>query len=111
MGEGRGPRRRGADGRAASALRRGIRRPLDLREKEGLALINGTDGMLGMLLLALHDLAMLLDTADVAAAMSIESQLGTDAVSPRTYGPSPAGRAGGIRGQPARLPRRLADRG
>jgi histidine ammonia-lyase len=54
--------------------------PLILREKEGLALINGTDGMLGMLLLALHDLSMLLDTADVAAAMSIESQLGTDAV-------------------------------
>jgi histidine ammonia-lyase len=54
--------------------------PLMLREKEGLALINGTDGMLGMLLLALHDLSMLLDTADVAAAMSIESQLGTDAV-------------------------------
>ena len=51
-----------------------------LREKEGLALINGTDGMLGMLLLALHDLSMLLETADVAAAMSIESQLGTDAV-------------------------------
>lgn len=54
--------------------------PLELREKEGLALINGTDGMLGMLLLALHDLSVLLDTADLAAAMSIESQLGTDAV-------------------------------
>ena len=50
--------------------------PLVLREKEGLALINGTDGMLGMLLLALHDLSVLLLTADVAAAMSIESQLG-----------------------------------
>ncbi|MDN3495967.1 aromatic amino acid lyase, partial [Planococcus sp. APC 4015] len=45
-----------------------------------LALINGTDGMLGMLLLAVHDLGMLLDVADLAAAMSIESQLGTDAV-------------------------------
>jgi histidine ammonia-lyase len=55
-------------------------RPLVLREKEGLALINGTDGMLGMLLLALHDLSMLLDTADVAAGMSVEAQLGTDAV-------------------------------
>ncbi|KQS99394.1 histidine ammonia-lyase [Cellulomonas sp. Leaf395] len=51
-----------------------------LTEKEGLALINGTDGMLGMLALALHDLANLLDTADVAAAMSVESLLGTDAV-------------------------------
>ncbi|WP_431801618.1 histidine ammonia-lyase [Microbacterium sp. bgisy203] len=54
--------------------------PLVLEEKEGLALINGTDGMLGMLLLALHDLTVLLDTADVAAALSVESQLGTDAV-------------------------------
>ena len=54
--------------------------PLQLREKEGLALINGTDGMLGMLSLALHDLGELFDTADLAAAMSIESQLGTDAV-------------------------------
>ncbi|MGF6821765.1 histidine ammonia-lyase [Microbacterium sp. ZKA21] len=54
--------------------------PLVLEEKEGLALINGTDGMLGMLALALHDLDVLLTTADVAAAMSVESQLGTDAV-------------------------------
>ncbi|MFB7251978.1 histidine ammonia-lyase [Microbacterium sp. NPDC056234] len=54
--------------------------PLVLEEKEGLALINGTDGMLGMLVLALHDLDVLLTTADVAAAMSVESQLGTDAV-------------------------------
>ncbi|GEL96836.1 histidine ammonia-lyase [Cellulomonas terrae] len=52
----------------------------ELTEKEGLALINGTDGMLGMLALALHDLEQLLDTADVAAAMSVESLLGTDAV-------------------------------
>lgn len=54
--------------------------PLTLVEKEGLALINGTDGMLSMLLLAMHDIEMLLVTADVAAAMSVESQFGTDAV-------------------------------
>lgn len=54
--------------------------PLVLLEKEGLALINGTDGMLGMLVLALHDLEVLITTADLAAAMSIESQFGTDAV-------------------------------
>ena len=65
---------------ASDALAAASLTPLELREKEGLALINGTDGMLGMLLLALHDLSMLLETADVAAAMSIESQLGTDAV-------------------------------
>ncbi|MFV0320259.1 MAG: histidine ammonia-lyase [Microbacterium sp.] len=65
---------------AADALRAASISPLVLEEKEGLALINGTDGMLGMLLLAVHDLHTLLDTADIAAAMSIESQLGTDAV-------------------------------
>jgi histidine ammonia-lyase len=54
--------------------------PVELAEKEGLALINGTDGMLGMLLLAAHDLTALLRTADIAAAMSVEAQLGTDAV-------------------------------
>ncbi|MET4158291.1 histidine ammonia-lyase [Agromyces sp. PvR057] len=54
--------------------------PLRLGEKEGLALINGTDGMLGMLALAIDDLRMLLATADVAAAMSVEGLMGTDAV-------------------------------
>jgi histidine ammonia-lyase len=54
--------------------------PLQLAEKEGLALVNGTDGMLGMLVLALDDLRRLLTTADVAAAMSVEALLGTDAV-------------------------------
>ena len=54
--------------------------PVQLAEKEGLALINGTDGMLGMLVLALHDLGLLLRTADVVAAMSVEALLGTDRV-------------------------------
>jgi histidine ammonia-lyase len=52
--------------------------PLEFAEKEGLALINGTDGMLGMLVLALHDLHRLLDVADLTAAMSVEALLGTD---------------------------------
>ncbi|MFB7845122.1 histidine ammonia-lyase [Microbacterium sp. NPDC056052] len=65
---------------AADALATAGIAPLELVEKEGLALINGTDGMLGMLVLALHDLEDLLITADISAAMSIESQLGTDAV-------------------------------
>ncbi|MEY2461812.1 MAG: histidine ammonia-lyase [Acidimicrobiaceae bacterium] len=51
---------------------------LPLEAKEGLALINGTDGMLGMLVLACADLSMLLRTADVSAAMSVEGLLGTD---------------------------------
>ena len=54
--------------------------PVELQEKEGLALINGTDGMLGMLILALTDLRALADIADVTAAMSVEGLLGTDAV-------------------------------
>ncbi|MFD6133928.1 histidine ammonia-lyase [Isoptericola sp. NPDC060257] len=64
---------------AADALRSAGIAPLELREKEGLALINGTDGMLGMLCLALDDLHRLLATADVAAASSVEALLGSDA--------------------------------
>ncbi|UVS81682.1 histidine ammonia-lyase [Actinokineospora sp. UTMC 2448] len=65
---------------AAQALREAGIEPVVLAEKEGLALINGTDGMLGMLALALHDLNILLDTADLTAAMSVEALLGTDRV-------------------------------
>lgn len=55
-------------------------RPIIFAEKEGLALINGTDGMLGQLILALTDLDSLLKVADIAAAMSVEGLLGTDRV-------------------------------
>lgn len=65
---------------AADALAAAGIVPVTLVEKEGLALINGTDGMLGMLLMACHDLWLLLRTADVTAAMSVEALLGTDAV-------------------------------
>jgi histidine ammonia-lyase len=54
--------------------------PVELQAKEGLALINGTDGMLGMLVLAIHDLRELLKVADIAAAMSVEGLLATDRV-------------------------------
>ncbi|MDJ0312260.1 histidine ammonia-lyase [Arthrobacter sp. H35-D1] len=54
--------------------------PVELAEKEGLALVNGTDGMLGMLLMAIADLQMLLTTADITAALSVEGLLGTDQV-------------------------------
>ncbi len=74
---------RDAEGRrrdAAEALHEAGIAPIVLAEKEGLALINGTDGMLGMLVLAIADLRLLLATADVTAAMSVEGLLGTDAV-------------------------------
>jgi histidine ammonia-lyase len=53
--------------------------PIELEAKEGLALINGTDGMLGMLVLAVEDLRGLLRAVDITAAMSVEGLLGTDA--------------------------------
>jgi histidine ammonia-lyase len=65
---------------AAQALAAAGLAPVELAEKEGLALINGTDGMLGMLALAIEDLTGLLKVADVTAAMSVEGQLGTDRV-------------------------------
>ena len=65
---------------AQRALERAGLSPVRLQTKEGLALINGTDGMLGMLILALEDLRLLLETADVTTAMSVEALLGTDRV-------------------------------
>ncbi|HEY5840190.1 MAG TPA: histidine ammonia-lyase [Mycobacterium sp.] len=64
----------------ADALRAHGLAPVTFFEKEGLALINGTDGMLGQLVLALTDLDNLFRLADIAAAMSVEGQLGTDRV-------------------------------
>lgn len=54
--------------------------PVELREKEGLALLNGTDGMLGMLVMALADLAKLYTSADITAALTLEALLGSEKV-------------------------------
>ncbi|MEV4682580.1 histidine ammonia-lyase [Streptomyces kurssanovii] len=54
--------------------------PVELREKEGLALLNGTDGMLGMLVMALADLHRLYKSADITAALTLEALLGTEKV-------------------------------
>jgi histidine ammonia-lyase len=64
---------------AADALARAGLEPLTLEAKEGLALVNGTQGMLAVGILALARATALLRTADVVAAMSIEALLGTDA--------------------------------
>ena len=66
-----------AEGAEAALAGAGLQ-PLVLEAKEGLSLINGTDGMLGMLMLAVEDLSLLLRTADLSAALSIEALLGTD---------------------------------
>ncbi|MDP4756654.1 MAG: histidine ammonia-lyase [Aquiluna sp.] len=80
MGEGRAFGPDGIEAPVAQLLKEAGIEPVELREKEGLALINGTDGMLGMLILALADADQLLDQADLVAAMSVEGQLGTDQV-------------------------------
>jgi histidine ammonia-lyase len=80
MGEGRAVGPDGIEKPVPELLAAAGIKPIELREKEGLALINGTDGMLGMLILALHDLNKLSDQADVVAAMSVEAQMGTDQV-------------------------------
>jgi histidine ammonia-lyase len=80
MGEGEAVGKDGVAKPVAQLLKEAGIEPVQLAEKEGLALINGTDGMLGMLILAIHDLRTLVDSADVVAAMSVEGLLGTDRV-------------------------------
>lgn len=78
MGEGRAVGADGVERSVPELLAEAGIEPVELREKEGLALINGTDGMLGMLLMAIADLEHLCDVADTTAAMSVEGLLGTD---------------------------------
>jgi histidine ammonia-lyase len=78
VGEGEASDAEGARKPALEALRAAKLKPLRLETKEGLALINGTDGMLGMLALACTDAERCFRTADITAAMSVEALLGTD---------------------------------
>ena len=78
LGEGWVLGKDGARMSAAEALQAAGLEPLALAAKEGLALINGTDGMLGMLLLAIGDAEHLFAMADVTAALAIEAMLGSE---------------------------------
>lgn len=80
MGEGEAEGPDGALRPAGELLAEHGIEPVELREKEGLALLNGTDGMLGMLIMACEDLGRLFTVADVTAALSLEALLGTDRV-------------------------------
>ncbi|HEY4816640.1 MAG TPA: histidine ammonia-lyase [Candidatus Acidoferrum sp.] len=76
IGEGRAVyRRETLDG--AEAMRRADVTPVTLEAKEGLSLLNGTQGMLALLSLALRDADVLVDTADVAAALSLDALRGS----------------------------------
>ncbi|WP_270259768.1 histidine ammonia-lyase [Kocuria marina] len=80
MGEGRATGPDGVERPVPELLAEAGIEPVTLAEKEGLALINGTDGMLGQLIMALADLQHLLTVADITAAFSVEGLLGTDRV-------------------------------
>jgi len=63
---------------AVGAMVRAGLEPITLEAKEGLALVNGTQGMLAIGILALARASALTRTADVVAAMTIEASFGTD---------------------------------
>jgi histidine ammonia-lyase len=70
---------KGAKLSGGEALKRADIIPLKLEAKEGLALLNGTQGMLALLALAIRDAEILIDTADVAAALSLDALRGSPA--------------------------------
>lgn len=51
--------------------------PVSLKTKEGLSLLNGTEGMAAMAALSLQRTRRLVGAADVAAALTVEAVLGT----------------------------------
>ena len=59
------------------ALRRANIASVTLEAKEGLSLLNGTQGMLALVSLALRQADALTDTADVAAALSLDALRGS----------------------------------
>lgn len=80
LGEGRA---RGADGQerpVPELLEEAGIAPIALAEKEGLALINGTDGMLGQLLMAIADLDELVRIADLTCSLTVQGLRGRDSV-------------------------------
>jgi histidine ammonia-lyase len=59
------------------AMKRAGIAPVTLEAKEGLSLLNGTQGMLALLSLALREADILVDTADVAASLSLDALRGS----------------------------------
>ena len=76
IGEGR-VRVDGVEIDAATALANAGLQPITLAAKEGLSLLNGTEGMLALGVLALHRARILANAADVACALSVEGLLGS----------------------------------
>jgi histidine ammonia-lyase len=61
----------------AEAMKQAGISPIALEAKEGLSLLNGTQGMLALLCLALREAEILVDSADVAAALSLDALRGS----------------------------------
>src|SRR5437879_286071 len=61
----------------SEAMKRAGIPPVTLEAKEGLSLLNGTQGMLALLSLALREADILVDSADVAASLSLDALRGS----------------------------------
>ena len=78
LGEGECLDEKGARVPASDAMRRAQVKPLVLEAKEAVSLINGTQGMLAVGVLALLAAETLADTADVIGALVLDALRGTD---------------------------------
>ncbi|MGB6669555.1 MAG: aromatic amino acid lyase, partial [Candidatus Acidiferrum sp.] len=76
IGEGRAAHK-GQTLAGSEAMRLAGLNPVSLEAKEGLSLLNGTQGMLALLSLALREAEILIDSADVAAALSLDALRGS----------------------------------
>jgi len=76
IGEGRAAYK-GENLGGGEGMRRAEIKPVALEAKEGLSLLNGTQGMLALLCLALREAEILIDSADVAAALSLDALRGS----------------------------------
>ena len=78
IGEGECVDEKGVRIASAEALRRAQIKPLVLEAKEAVSLINGTQGMLALGVLALIGAETLVDSADVIGALTLDALRGTD---------------------------------
>ena len=78
IGEGECVNEKGARVPSADALKQAHVKPLVLEAKEAVSLINGTQGMLAVGVLALLAAETLADTADVVGALTLDALSGTD---------------------------------
>jgi histidine ammonia-lyase len=78
IGEGECFDDQGARISGTEALRRAQIKPIFLEAKEAVSLINGTQGMLALGILALRAAETLVDSADVISALTLDALRGTD---------------------------------